>query len=288
MSKRDPRSRQQGLQIKALREVDLAAALELEDRERWNQTVTDWKRLLKLNPQGCFAAFHGEQLIGTVTTITYGQDLAWIGMLLVAREYRGKGIGKELMNAALEFCHRMAIATVRLDATPAGLPLYESLGFLAEDKIERWQGTASPATPYKPDSRWKTPPALYELDARAFYASRTKLLDSLIERRCAEPALHMRDGELAGYALARRGGRASYIGPLVAIDAEAAEVLLGSIVGEMNGEVCLDVRIGAQDLTAALKERGFTNQRDLTRMSLGKATPRASEMIFAIAGPELG
>jgi hypothetical protein len=50
----------------------------------------------------------------------------------------------------------------------------------------------------------------------------------------------------------------------------------------------LDIRIGDADIVGALVERGFAKQRDLTRMSLGRKTTGASDLVFAIAGPELG
>jgi len=81
----------ESIRISFLRESDVAAALELKEREHWNQTASDWKRLLKL---GCFAAFAREELVGTVTTITYREDLAWIGMMLVAQPYRVKASAK--------------------------------------------------------------------------------------------------------------------------------------------------------------------------------------------------
>ena len=86
------------------RETHLPTALQLEEKEEWNQSARDWKRLLTLSPDGCFGAFCGEKLIGTVTVMTYGQHLAWIGMMIVAKENRGRGIGKQLMLVALDYC----------------------------------------------------------------------------------------------------------------------------------------------------------------------------------------
>ena len=47
----------ESVEINLLREADLSAALQLEEREEWNQTEDDWKRILRLNPNGCFAPF---------------------------------------------------------------------------------------------------------------------------------------------------------------------------------------------------------------------------------------
>jgi GNAT superfamily N-acetyltransferase len=282
----------ESVEIKLLREADLPAALHLEEQEEWNQTEDDWKRILRLNPNGCFAAFCAGELIGTVTTITYGEDLAWVGMMLVAQEYRGRGIGKQLMRTALNYCQRSRIATVKLDATRAGRPLYESLGFVPESEVERWQGAGLSETQRTPRSFWNDELrlALYELDDQAFDASRRELLSSLLQDCCVEPALRTDDStrSLLGYALARRGGRASYVGPIVAVEQGLAISLLDSLLGRLAGKVFLDIRIGGADIAGALVERGFAKQRGLTQMSLGRQKRGASDLVFAIAGPELG
>jgi GNAT superfamily N-acetyltransferase len=279
-------------EIKLLRETDLPAALQLHEREQWNQTASDWKRLLRLSPHGCFAAYYARKLIGTVTVMTYGRDLAWIGMMLVAQEYRGRGFGTQLMRASLDYCQRSRIATVKLDATPAGRRLYESLGFAPESKLERWQGAGRSRTQHPPESFGadKVRLSVYELDDQAFYAPRRELLNSLLQDCHVEPALQIDNStqSLRGYALARGGARASYVGPIVAVERSLAISLLDSILRRLAGEVFLDVRIGTADIVVSLIERGFVKQRNLTRMSLGQQTTAPSGLVFAIAGPELG
>ena len=119
--------------IRLLTDGDIGAALALQQLEGWNQTVRDWSRLLQLAPTGCFAAELDGRLSGTVTTITYGGALAWIGMMLVAPEHRRRGIGTKLLSTALDYLQTAGIAAVKLDATPVGQPLYEGLGFCLKD-----------------------------------------------------------------------------------------------------------------------------------------------------------
>jgi GNAT superfamily N-acetyltransferase len=182
----------ESVRIDLLREGDLPAALRIQEAEHWNQIAPDWIRLLRLNPQGCFAAFSEGELIGTVTVITYGERLAWIGMMLVARECRGRGIGKQLMRTALDHCQHRHIATVKLDATPAGRPLYESLGFIPENTIERWHGAGSSRgqTNPRPFSTDRAPLSLYWLDEQAFRVSRKEVLNSLLGDCCVAPGFH--------------------------------------------------------------------------------------------------
>ena len=80
---------------------DIAPALQLCRSAGWNQLHADWSRLIEYQPNGCFVAELDGRLVGTVTTTSYGTELAWIGMMLVHPEYRRRGIGTELMNAAM-------------------------------------------------------------------------------------------------------------------------------------------------------------------------------------------
>jgi hypothetical protein len=73
------------VKIQLLTENDLTAAMRLVEPANWNQTQHDWRRLLRLEPQGCFAAWLDGRLVATITTTIYGTELAWIGMMFVAR-----------------------------------------------------------------------------------------------------------------------------------------------------------------------------------------------------------
>jgi hypothetical protein len=76
------------IEVRPLGEGGLAAAMRLKELARWNQTEADWRRLLRLEPRGCFAAWLDGRIVATTTTTTYGRELAWIGMVLVDPEYR--------------------------------------------------------------------------------------------------------------------------------------------------------------------------------------------------------
>src|SRR4026207_211783 len=92
-----------GVEIRLLRESDIAAAMELKRLAGWNQTESDWRTLLQLEPNGCFAAVLDDQLVGTTTTTSYGSELAWVGMVLVQPEKRRQGIATKLIGTALTY-----------------------------------------------------------------------------------------------------------------------------------------------------------------------------------------
>lgn len=275
------------IDIRLLFESDIPAAMQLKDAAGWNQTEKDWQRLLTLEPDGCFAAVKDGRLVGTTTTTTYGDELAWIGMVLVDPQERRQGIATQLMSVALAYL-KDKVATVKLDATALGQPLYERLGFRFESVLERWSGSAkaSEATaPNAPDHD-----DLPALDRVAFNADRSTLIGKLIDDACVPPVLlRAADETLNGYALARRGTNADYIGPVVAKSPQYIESLLDRVLDELAGNrVYIDFNTECGAATSLLSDRGFVKERELIRMSAGAPAAKTSPFVIAIAGPETG
>ena len=72
------------LHIRVMNLDDLRLGSRLSDAAGWNQLLSDWRRLLALEPTGCFVAeWHGKP-VGT-TCVTRFDTIAWISMVLVDR-----------------------------------------------------------------------------------------------------------------------------------------------------------------------------------------------------------
>lgn len=127
------------LHLRTMTAADLPFANALRGLVGWNQTVTDWQRFLRLEPDGCFVAEVQGSPVGTATTIIHGPDLAWIGMVLVTPEFRRQGIGRALLLHGMAYLRRHGVRCIKLDATPLGRPVYESLGFQVEWSLSRWE-----------------------------------------------------------------------------------------------------------------------------------------------------
>lgn len=288
------------VEIRPLGEADLPKAMRLKELAGWNQTGTDWLRLLRLEPRGCFAATEGGRLVGTVTTTTYGSKLAWIGMVLVDPSFRRRGIATRLMKAALSYLDGEGIETIKLDATPDGRYVYERLGFESELMIERWSrrglsdiGDVGDAQLERAEGAGASTieaarlKEILELDRAAFGADRARLLESLLADGLV--SAHIMEGA-GGYALARVGASADYVGPLVASNFETATLLLDYVLARLASRpVYVDVNTRFESAVRALALRGFQKQRELVRMRRGaKTAAGTSRQVFAIAGPEVG
>jgi ribosomal protein S18 acetylase RimI-like enzyme len=283
------------LEIRLMTEHDVAGAMRLKEAAGWNQTEVDWRRLLRLEPRGCLAGVLGGRLVATTTTTSYDRTLAWVGMVLVDPAFRRRGIATALVRAALDRLEAEGVEAVKLDATPEGAPVYEGLGFEAELLIKRWaragRTQSSVSDPFDNSAAAQLGEEVFELDRRAFGADRSELLQALADDACVGPSFRVGGGgTLRGYALARRGSRATYVGPVVAEEAETASFLLDEQLGRLGaGPVYLDLNTTFEGGADVLAARGFVKQRELIRMRRGKMTSAGtSPSVFTTAGPEVG
>jgi len=279
------------VEIRLLCESDIAAAMDLKNLAGWNQTERDWHTLLQLEPDGCFAAVLDNRLVATTTTTSYGSELAWIGMVLVRPENRRTGIASRLLETALTYLEHK-VSVVKLDATADGKYVYERLGFEVESMVERWSRRGDRLVGFERQQEsldFDTHRQILQLDRRAFGADRSQLLSQLLANSCVRPVVtRSEEGAVAGYAMARSGSDAAYVGPVVASERSHAAKLLDQMLEQLDSNpVYVDLNRNWGDGQQLLSERGFEKQRDLIRMKRGVGNP-TTPLVFAIAGPEIG
>ena len=271
--------------LRLLRRTDLGEVMRLKESAGWNQTAQDWERLLELEPEGCFGMERDGVLVATATALAYGQDLAWIGMVLTLPEHRGHGYAGRLMERAMEFAERRGVARVGLDATDMGFELYRRFGFAPVSIVERWErpgqaGAVAPAAV----AEWVPDPVL---DRAAFGTDRSRLLDNLAREGAASVP-----GE--GYAMGRAGSQAAYFGPCVARSADASRQLLAWILARHPGQASYwDIPADNHAAVALAEANGFRRVRKLTRMlrelrPVEAGTTPDHTLVYAIAGFECG
>lgn len=272
---------------------DLAAADQLRADLGWNQTILDWQRLLALSPEGCFVAEQDSRIVGTCTTVTYGNALAWIGMMMVHPASRGQGIGKALLQRAVDHLRLHGVRCIKLDATPMGKPLYARIGFIPEWTLTRWEHQGStlgiePTQDFIHPPAEKDWPAIVALDTRGAGAPRHSLLTSLATNS-RQVLVYESEGSILGFGMLRRGARADYFGPMVAqpdIGEKLARCLLS---GHGDQPIFWDTPDPNQPASDLARQLGFTFHRPLTRMYLEtNLVPADPFGQWAIADPAAG
>jgi GNAT superfamily N-acetyltransferase len=280
-----------GLTQVDLTPVHAAAGFQLSSLIGWNQAAGDWDYVLAhgdgvglLTPDGDLAA--------TAMALPYDR-FAWICMVLVRPEYRRRGLATTLMNAVIERQEK-AGRVPGLDATPDGREVYRRIGFQDSCQLGRFraeQVLAIPTNSSDMDIRPLTGADLERIasvDRQLFGADRLPLLHHLKDRVPTAGLGAWRQGELAGYVLARDGREATQVGPLAASDDTVAEALAAAAFGCVKGPVYIDAADDRSAFKVWLEGRGFALQRPYFRMYRGQDTGFDDPAwLYAIAGPEL-
>ena len=112
----------------------------LKDIAGWNQLPADWERLIAFEPEGCFVGRSDGRDVGTVTTTAYDGRFGWVAMMLVHPDVRRRRVGTTLLTHGIRYLEKKGVTAVKLDATPTGKKLYQTIGFTDEYPLERRQG----------------------------------------------------------------------------------------------------------------------------------------------------
>jgi GNAT superfamily N-acetyltransferase len=263
-----------------LRADDIPSAARLSAQAGWNQTEEDWRTLLELSPEGCLAIEADGQLAATTTLLCYGRRLAWIGMVLTKAEYQRRGFARMLLAHALELADKMGIATIKLDATDQGQPLYERLGFRSEQETERWSRPGETAATL-PVGRTSVEEPWQELDSLVFGADRSQLLARLAQ-------LNSPRSISQSYLFSRLGRVSAYLGPCISENPGTARRMVEECLQNTRSGWSWDLFPRNQDAVALARDLGFSPKRHLVRMARGKELREMENAIYAIAGFELG
>lgn len=273
-------------------EAEIPDGLRLCRASGWNQQEQDWRLLLRLAGGRFRVAIVDGRVVATGGAVLYGTQLAWICMILVEPEARGRGIGTRTFEEVLGLLDDIDV--VGLDATPAGGRVYSKFGFReAEGLVRMAARVTGSARPAVNSARMLTAAdlgAVGALDREVFGADRGTVLAWALGQAPEYAWSLAEGGHLDAYCLGRHGHHCEHIGPLVARSMEAALALVSACLAHTKAEcVIIDVPEGRNDWVAGLRRIGFEEQRPLTRMYRGSAAVLGrSELRFAIAGPELG
>jgi GNAT superfamily N-acetyltransferase len=286
------------ISIRPLTPADIPFGMMLKDIAGWNQIPADWERLIAFEPEGCFIARIDGRDVGTVTTTAYDGRFGWVGMVLVHPGLRRRGVGTTLLMHGIRYLEKKGVAAVKLDATPTGKKLYQTIGFTDVYLLERRQGVGETIAAPTDPSIQSDPAALSglmdrlcEYDEPAFGADRSRVL----RRLAVDPGGHAGVfldpcGRILGYIMVRVGSSRSYIGPWIADNTEVAQSLWRWALSRIPDEpFFVDVCLANPDVDAIVPKRLFPLQRPLIRMLRGENRyPGEPRRVFGIAGPELG
>lgn len=277
------------MHIRPLSAGDIPFALALCRQNHWNQLAGDWQRQLGLEPAGSFLAECGGQPAGTACYTAFA-DIAWISLVLVDRFRRRQGIGTALLRHVISVLDALGMASIRLDATPLGRPVYEKLGFQSEFALARMVGTLGmvekPADVRPMDAG--DLPEICRLDQAVTGTRRDRLLRLLFEGDPTSLRVFAPAGRIEGFLLARPGANAWQLGPVQG-SPRAAHALLRDAAHRLAGQrVYLDVPIDHAAAVALAQSLCLVEERRFLRMRRGRPIAEDLERYWSAFGPEKG
>ena len=198
-----------------MRREELAFAIDLAAREGWNPGLNDAECFFAADPGGFLIGELAGEPVGCISAVSYAGRYGFVGLYIVRPEFRGRGYGLRLWQAAMA---RLRGHNVGLDGVVAQQGNYAKSGFRLAYRNVRYRGRAEPArsTPRSgppPKSRSRRS---RDFDRQVFPERRDAFLRAWLTQPMAG-AYVARDGDrLTGYTVVRRCREGWKIGPLAA------------------------------------------------------------------------
>ena len=275
------------VRVEQMTDHDAGFAQDLSTAEGWGFYAVDFRRMVALDPAGCFIARQADRRVGMVCTVSYGTH-AFIGCLIVLREARGRDVGLRLMQAAIGFLDKKNITTIELDGVIAAVPMYRKLGF--KDKYLSCRlarsGQNSPETAAPSWSGDSDEILRYDLAKTGI--ERGTVLHKLLQEY-PDGVCTVHHHGIAGYGMIRRREGGFYmIGPLVADNDRIAGELMQRLLCRAEDErVAIGVPGTRPTAVDVMLDHGFYYTQPSLRMYRGERIDYESH-IYCILGPEKG
>jgi len=270
---------------------DIPSAVRLTGSEGWGFTAQDFRRLLQLDPQGCFIASDRHRRVGLITTTSY-DSFAWIGNVIVAESARGRGVATELIGHAISHIESRGIKRVGLYSYLETRSLYKKFSFVERMRFLRYVGTTGARD--KKEARSLARDRLSEIvrfDRDRFGANRKNLLE-LLYREFPHLCFVLEDrGRIEGYVMAKGAQFGYEVGPWVCDHSVIGlvDTLLNAELKRM-GKGRVEVTVPKRNRIAnhALVRSGFSPVGEVAQMFRGGFPKCRDDTIFAIGALEKG
>ncbi len=210
--------------IRTMRREELSFALDLAAKEGWNPGLHDAECFYLADPDGFLIGELGGERVGCISAVSYGGRFGFVGLFIVRPEFRARGYGRRLFEAALE---RLRGQNIGLDGVVAQQEHYARHGFRLAYRNVRYRGRAAsvevdasigPATSVDFD-------AIRALDREVFPEPREAFLRAWLTQPACRAFVARAGHDLRGYAVMRRCREGWKVGPLVAEDGLTARRL---------------------------------------------------------------
>jgi GNAT superfamily N-acetyltransferase len=277
------------LQIRNLRPEEIAIAVEWAAAEGWNPGLADANCFAIPDAKGFFVGEIDGEPVATVSCVNYDDRFAFLGFYIVRSDFRDRGHGLRIWNAAIAHAGARVIG---LDGVVAQQDNYKKSGFQLAYANVRYGGIVAPppGPPADVVALDTIPFARVEADdAMVFPAPRSAFLRAWVGTSGHVGRALLRDGKLVAWGVIRPCRTGRKIGPLVADDRAAADAIVQALLAStIGGEIFVDVPAINREAIALAESLGLKPVFETARMYTGPIAPMRIDRVFGVTSFELG
>jgi ribosomal protein S18 acetylase RimI-like enzyme len=272
-----------------MRREELAFAIDLAAQEGWNPGIYDAECFFAADSSGFLIAELLGEPVGCVSAVSYAGRYGFLGLYIVHPQFRGRGFGMRLWDAAMA---RLRGHNVGLDGVVAQQDNYARSGFRLAYRNVRYRGQARRA-----ELHASVLPAgeaafdeIGEYDRQIFPERRDAFLRSWLAQPMARTYVARNAGRPTGYAVVRRCREGWKIGPLAADDAVIARRLYEAAAAYVpdRDPIFVDVPDANPRATSFLAALNLTPVFETARMYTGPDPAIDLTKLFGVTTLELG
>jgi ribosomal protein S18 acetylase RimI-like enzyme len=274
--------------VRRMAESELNLALEWAAAEGWNPGLHDAECFYAAYPEGFFLGeFADGEPIGCVSAVAYDKHYGFLGFYIVKPQYRGRGFGLQLWDAAMAY---LGGRNVGLDGVVAQQGNYRKSGFKLAYRNIRHQGEGGGA---EPSGLLDLPSVAFDeiarYDGTVFPSARPSFLRLWIRQPQGAAFGVQGKQRLEGYGVLRACRRGFKIGPLFADDPYIAGTLFQGLASRVPGQpIFLDTPEANPAAIELAKRHGMEPVFETARMyTMGSPAGRI-DRCFGVTTFELG
>ncbi|MEM6891439.1 MAG: GNAT family N-acetyltransferase [Pseudomonadota bacterium] len=265
---------------------ELSVVLGWAADEGWNPGLDDADAFYAADPQGFFVKTDREKPVGAISVVNHTVGFAFLGLYIVAPQWRGQGVGFGLWQHAISHAGER---TIGLDGVPAQQANYEASGFVRASSNIRYTGRIEGWSDEDTrDAQTVDIATLVDVEAAQSGAHKAGYLTAWFQNTPNRRTLILENaGAVAGFCTVRKCFNGAKVGPLWTRTAAQAERLMRHAATVFGPVVSIDVSADSQGLTQLCKDLGLTPGFDTARMYRGPFDPPQTDF-FAVTSLELG
>lgn len=266
---------------------ELSLILSWAADEGWNPGLNDAEAFFAADPTGFFVAVDGQdEPIASISVVNHTADFAFLGLYIVRKEFRGRGIGLGLWRHALRHA---GSRTVGLDGVEAQQENYRASGFAYSGATTRFTGRLTERLGR--DIHIVDPqdiPTLIQMEAAASGVSKPNYSRPWFAgSRNRTTFVKRNQSTIIGFCTIRICQSGAKIGPLVAADMDVARELIAHAATGIGGPISMDVPDRSISLIELCQKMGWQPGFQTARMYKGEFDA-SGHRCFAVTSLELG